>query len=129
MTYSVPDLFKEASRVYEKSPKALEKLTEKLVKTKMIKFLDGYEGKALVLNPIFGIFEGHLFIYAVPEGLFETALDLLDLGDRKGSMCLTTNLNETKEAVERGFLPIQMSSEVAQYIKNIPTLEMTEGKS
>lgn len=129
MTYSVPDLFKEASRVYEKSPKALEKLAEKLVKTKMIRFLDGYEGKALVLNPIFGIFEGHLFIYAVPEGLFETALDLLDLGDRRGSMCLTTNLDETKEAVERGFLPIQMSSEVAQYIKNIPSLEMTEGKS
>ncbi|MFQ6061189.1 MAG: hypothetical protein ACE5KV_07875, partial [Thermoplasmata archaeon] len=120
MTYSVPDLFKEAARIYEKSPEALRRLAKKLIETEMIKFLDGYEGKALSLDPVFGIFEGHLFIYAVPEGLLESALEILGLREKKEVMCLTTNLGETRKAVERGLLPLQLSEEVAQYIGNVP---------
>lgn len=128
MTYSVPDLFREAARVFEKSPEALKKLAEKLIETKMIRFLDGHEGRALVLDPTFGIFEGHLFIYAVPEGLFEAALDLLNLENKKEDMCLTMSMDETMEAIKRGLLPFQTSAEVAQYIKNIPGLDRIEGE-
>lgn len=128
MTYSVPDMFREAAKVYEKSPEALRRLAEKLTETKMIRFLEGHEGEALVLDPIFGIFEGHLFIYAVPEGLFEAVLEVLHLEDKKESICLSTNADETVGAIERGLLPFQTSEEVAQYVKNIPRFDAVERK-
>ena len=123
MTYSVPSLFREASKVFEKSPKALRRYAEKLAETGMIRVETGREGTAIRLDPTFGIFEGHLFIYAVPEGLLEAALSVLNMSDKEKLVGLTSSAAEAREGMKRGLLPLIVSEEISNYFKNIPRLQ------
>jgi hypothetical protein len=123
MTYSVPELFRQASQVFERSPEALRRYAEVLVETEMIRVDRESSGATIRLEPTFGIFEGHLFIYAVPAGLFPAILEVAGLGDRVSNLRLTTSAAEAQEARRRGLLPLLVSEEVGQYIHDIPRLK------
>jgi hypothetical protein len=122
-TYSVPSLFREASKVFERSPRALRMYAEKLVETGMVKVERGQYGTMIRLNPTFGIFEGHMFIYAIPEGLLHAILSALSLGDMEKVVGLTSSMDEAEKGMKRGFLPLVVSDEVANYFKNVPRLQ------
>ena len=122
MTYSVPSLFREAAKVFEKSPRALQRYAEKLVETDMVKMEKGPDGITIRLDPTFGIFEGHLFIYAVPEGLLQAVLSVLGLRDKEKLVGLTSSTDEASRGMQEGLLPLVVSEEVADYFTNIPRL-------
>jgi len=122
-TYSVPSLFREASKVFERSPRALQMYAEKLVETGMVRVERGQDGTMIRLNPAFGIFEGHMFIYAIPEGLLHAILSALSLGDMEKVVGLTSSMDEAEKGMKRGFLPLVVSDEVANYFKNVPRLQ------
>ena len=74
-SYSMPDVFREAARIFEKSDKARRLLARKLIESGMAKRKE-VDGKLyLTFSPIFAIFEGHLFVYNFPRGILSDIVD------------------------------------------------------
>jgi len=116
LTYSMPLLFLEIGKIFERSDKAREKLAKKLVESGMVRLKEEYGGTVIEFSPIFGIFEGHLFVYMFPKGVLEKVVEALNLGDRKNCIRLFTEQNtpdEIREAIENGIIPFIVSSEIA----------------
>jgi len=125
LTYSMPQLFIQIAEMFEKSRKARKALARKLIETKMIKLKHKNGGLIIEFSPIFGIFEGHLFVYAFPEGLLEDIIEELKLEAKKECIRLFTEQNtedEINDAVKKGIIPFIVNSEIADKSK-IPKYE------
>ncbi len=120
LSYSMPKLFIQIAKVYEKSEKAQERLAEKLVESEMVRVKKRGKGITIVFDPIFGIFEGHLFVYSFPRGMLEKMLKALNLGDKEKCVRLFTEKDPEEkidEAIENGIIPFLISSEIADLSK------------
>ncbi len=128
LTYTMPQLFIEVSKIFEQSDKAKAKLAEKLIESEMVRIKEDYGGKIIEFSPIFGIFEGHLFVYAFPRGLLEHIVEKLQLGEKTKCIRLFTEKNtkdDIIEAIENGIIPFMISSEIAEKT-NIPVYQKGE---
>lgn len=121
-TYSNPALFREAAKIFASSPKALQRYAEKLVETGMVSVEKEEQGLALRLAPTFAIFEGHLFIYAVPQGLIPAVLSVLGLQDKENVLGFTSSMAEARDGMRLGYLPFLVSNETGQYLEGVPRL-------
>ena len=83
MSYSMPNLFKEVSKIFELSEKAREKLVEKLIESGMLIVKNVDNKISIHFSPIFAIFEGHLFVYHYQKGLLNSILKHLKIEDKK----------------------------------------------
>ncbi|MGQ4891300.1 MAG: hypothetical protein ACP6IP_02320 [Candidatus Njordarchaeia archaeon] len=120
LTYSMPQMFLEVGKIYDNSEKARRKLARKLIESKMVRVRNDYGGKIIEFSPIFGIFEGHLFVYTFPKGILENIIEELELVEKKDCIRLFTEENEREEieeAVKNGIIPFMVSSELADKSK------------
>lgn len=101
---------------------------EKLLDSKMltIKKLGG--GVVIEFRPIFSIFEGHLFVYAFPKGMFDAILEALDLKDKKHLVARATGEEDLEGAVKLGIIPFIVSEELSEEFKQIPLLSEVVNK-
>ncbi len=120
MSYSMPDLFKEISKIFELSEKARDKLVEKLIESGMLKVKKINDKISIHFNPIFAIFEGHLFVYHFPKGLLNSILKYLNIENKKDLIVRIGNEEEEKKALEKGFIPFLVSEELSEEFRIIP---------
>jgi len=120
MSYSMPNLFKEVSKIFELSEKAREKLVEKLIESGMLIVKNVDNKISIHFSPIFAIFEGHLFVYHFPKGLLNTILKHLKIEDKKDLVVRVANEKEERKALEKGLIPFLVSEELSEEFRVIP---------
>jgi hypothetical protein len=120
MSYSMPNLFKEVSKIFELSEKAREKLVEKLIESGMLIVKNVDNKISIHFSPIFAIFEGHLFVYHFPKGLLNTLLKHLKIEDKKDLVVRVANEEEERKALEKGLIPFLVSEELSEEFRVIP---------
>jgi hypothetical protein len=120
MSYSMPNLFKEVSKIFELSEKAREKLVEKLIESGMLIVKNVDNKISIHFSPIFAIFEGHLFVYHFPKGLLNTILKHLKIEDKKDLVVRVANEEEERKALEKGLIPFLVSEELSEEFRVIP---------
>jgi hypothetical protein len=120
MSYSMPNLFKEVSKIFELSEKAREKLVEKLIESGMLIVKNVDNKISIHFSPIFAIFEGHLFVYHFPKGLLNTLLKHLKIEDKKDLIVRVANEEEKRKALEKGLIPFLVSEELSEEFRVIP---------
>jgi hypothetical protein len=120
MSYSMPNLFKEVSKIFELSEKAREKLVEKLIESGMLIVKNVDNKISINFSPIFAIFEGHLFVYHFPKGLLNTLLKHLKIEDKKDLIVRVANEEEERKALEKGLIPFLVSEELSEEFRIIP---------
>jgi len=123
MTQTTPHLFLEIATVLGLSRDAREKFTEKLVETGMLKTKKIGEGLAIEFNPIFSIVEGHLFVYAFPEGMLDAFADILQLKDKKDLIRRVSTPEEVEVAISRGLIPMVVPHEISDRFSSISPLQ------
>jgi hypothetical protein len=120
MSYSMPNLFKEVSKIFELSEKAREKLVEKLIESGMLIVKNVDNKISIHFSPIFAIFEGHLFVYHFPKGLLNSILKHLKIEDKKDLVVRVANEEEERKALEKGLIPFLVSEELSEEFRVIP---------
>jgi hypothetical protein len=120
MSYSMPNLFKEVSKIFELSEKAREKLVEKLIESGMLIVKNVDNKISIHFSPIFAIFEGHLFVYHFPKGLLNTILKHLKIEDKKDLVVRVANEEEERRALKKGLIPFLVSEELSEEFRVIP---------
>lgn len=123
MTQMTPQLFLEIAKLLGMSKKAREKFTEKLIETGMLKTRKIGKGLVIEFTPIFSIVEGHLFVYAFPEGMFDAFTEILNLKDKKDSIRRVSTPEEVEVAVSRGLIPMVVPNEILDRFSSIPYLQ------
>lgn len=123
MTQMTPHLFLEIAKVLGLSRDARLKFTEKLTETGMLKKRKIGEGLAIEFNPIFSIVEGHLFVYAFPEGMLDAFTEILNLKDKKGLIRRVSTPEEVEVAISRGLIPMVVPNEISDRFSSIPPLQ------
>jgi hypothetical protein len=123
MTQTTPQLFFEIAKLLELSKNARRKLAEKLAETGMLKTKKVGEGLAIEFNPLFSIVEGHLFVYAFPDGMLDAFIEILHLEDKKDLIRRVTAPDEIELAVSRGLIPMVIPHEISDRFSSIPTLQ------
>jgi hypothetical protein len=123
MTQTTPQLFLEIAKLLTLSGTARQKFVEKLVETGMLKTKKIGEGLAIEFNPIFSIVEGHLFVYAFPEGMFNTFVDVLSLKDKKELIRRVSTHEEVESAISNGLIPMILPYEISDRFSSIPPLK------
>jgi len=123
MTQTTPLLFLEIAAVLGLSRTAREKFTEKLIETGMLKTKKTGEGIVIEFNPIFSIVEGHLFVYAFPEGMFDAFTEGLNLKDKKDFIRRVSSPEETEVALSRGLIPMIVPHEISDRFSSISPLQ------
>ncbi|NWF75642.1 MAG: hypothetical protein HXY53_03555 [Nitrospirae bacterium] len=122
MTQTTPQLFFEIAKLLGLSVVARKKFVEKLVETGMLKTRRIGEKLAIEFNPIFSIVEGHLFVYAFPEGMFDTFVDILGLVEKKDFIRRVTSHEEVERAISEGMIPLLLPYEISDRFSSIPSL-------
>jgi hypothetical protein len=120
MTQTTPQLFLEIAKLLELSRNARRKFAEKLAETGMLKTKKIGQGLAIEFNPIFSIVEGHLFVYAFPEGMLDTFADVLGLTEKKDLIRRVTSLEEAEKTTSEGLIPILLPYEISDRFSSIP---------
>jgi hypothetical protein len=120
MTQTTPQLFLEIAKLLTLSETARRKFAEKLVETGMLKTKKISTGLVIEFSPLFSIVEGHLFVYAFPEGMLNTFVDVLGLKDKKDLIRRVTTLDEVESAISRGFIPMVIPHEISERFSSIP---------
>lgn len=123
MTQTTPQLFLEIAKLLELSEMARRKFVEKLIEAGMLKTKKIGEGLAIEFNPIFSIVEGHLFVYAFPEGMFNTFVDVLGLKDKKEFIRRVSTHEEVESAISKGLIPMLIPSEISDRFSSIRPLQ------
>ena len=114
-SYSMPDVFKEVARIYEKSEKARKLLAKKLVESGMAKKKEMDGKNYLTFSPTFATFEGHLFVYKFPKGILRDIVD--EFGVKKERVKLAigeVSEQMIKELLNKGVTPFVVASELAE---------------
>jgi hypothetical protein len=120
MTQTTPQLFLEIAKLLTLSETARRKFAEKLVETGMLKTKKISTGLVIEFSPLFSIVEGHLFVYAFPEGMLNTFVDVLGLKDKKDLIRRVTTPDEAESAISRGFIPMVIPHEISERFSSIP---------
>jgi len=123
MTQTTPHLFLEIATVLGLSRTARETLTEKLIETGMLKKKKIGEGLAIEFNPIFSIVEGHLFVYAFPEGMLDAFTEVLNLKNKKDLIRRVSTPEEVEIAISRGLIPMVIPHEISDRFSSISPLQ------
>jgi hypothetical protein len=123
MTQTTPQLFLEIATVLGLSRDAREKFTEKLIETGMLKTKKIGEGLAIEFNPIFSIVEGHLFVYAFPEGMLDAFAEILHLKEKKDLIRRVSTPEEVEIAISRGLIPMVVPHEISERFSSISPLQ------
>lgn len=123
MTQTTPQLFLEIVKLLELSEMARRKFVEKLIEAGMLKTKKIGEGLAIEFNPIFSIVEGHLFVYAFPEGMFNTFVDVLGLKGKKEFIRRVSTHEEVESAISKGLIPMLIPSEISERFSSIRPLQ------
>ncbi len=111
MTQSAPLIFREVSKLLERSASAREIYANKLIKSGMLKTKETSKGEIIEFEPIFSIFEGHLFVYSFPKGMFETFIDVLGFSDKQSLIRKVSTDEEAFNAIDEGFIPFKIQYE------------------
>jgi hypothetical protein len=111
----MPDVFREAARIFEKSDEARRLLARKLIESGMAKRKE-VDGKPyLTFSPIFAIFEGHLFVYNFPRGILSDIVDEFRIEKEKVRLVRGEASEEIiKELLKSGIVPFVISTELAE---------------
>jgi hypothetical protein len=114
-SYSMPDVFREVARIYEKSDKARRLLAKKLIESGMAKRKE-VDGKPyLTFSPIFAIFEGHLFVYNFPRGVLSDIVDEFGIEKETVKLVIGAAPEEIiKELLNKGTVPFVIATELAE---------------
>jgi hypothetical protein len=124
MTQTTPQLFLEIAKLLTLSGTARRKFVEKLVETGMLKTKKISTGLVIEFNPLFSIVEGHLFVYAFPDGMLEAFADVLGLAEKRDLMRRVTSHEEIEKAASQGFIPLLLPSEIYDRFNSIPSLSL-----
>lgn len=120
MTQTTPQIFLEIAKVLELSDVARKKFVEKIVEAGMLKKKSCGKGFVIEFMPIFSIVEGHLFVYAFPEGMLNTFVEVLGLEDKKDLIRRVSSHEEAESAISRGVIPIVIPHEISERFSSIP---------
>jgi hypothetical protein len=123
MTQTTPQLFLEIAKLLTLSETARRKFVEKLVETGMLKTKKISTGLVIEFNPLFSIVEGHLFVYAFPDGMLEAFADVLGLAEKRDLMRRVTSHEEIERAISRGFIPMVIPHEISERFSSIPPFQ------
>ena len=77
----------------------------------MRKAFRGLKGEIIEFEPIFSIFEGHLFVYAFPKGMTEAFVDAVGLSDKREFIKKVSTDEEALKALNDGFIPLKLQYE------------------
>lgn len=124
MTQTTPQLFLEISKLLSFSEIARKKLAEKLVESGMLKLIRMGRGLVIEFNPIFSIVEGHLFVYAFPDGMLNAFLEVLGLENKKGYICCVTSNEEVEKAVSQNLIPLLVPFEISDRFSDVPSFKV-----
>jgi hypothetical protein len=114
-SYSMPDVFREAARIYEKSEKARKLLAKKLIESGMVRRKEIGEKCYLTFTPIFAVFEGHLFVYKFPKGILSDIINEFNLEKEKVKLVMGEVSEEIiKELLNKGIIPFLIATELAK---------------
>jgi hypothetical protein len=122
MTQTLPQLFMEIAKLLGLSETARRKFVEKLVETGMLKTKKIGEGLAIEFNPLFSIVEGHLFVYAFPDGMLDAFADVLGLAEKRDLIRRVTSHEEVEKATLQGLIPLLLPYEISDRFSSIPSL-------
>jgi hypothetical protein len=120
MTQTTPQLFLEIAKLLTLSGTARRKFAEKLVETGMLKTKKISTGLVIEFNPLFSIVEGHLFVYAFPDGMLEAFVEVLSLKDKKELIRRVSTHDEVENAISRGLIPMLIPHEISERFSSIP---------
>lgn len=123
MTQTTPQLFLEIAKLLEFSEVARRKFVEKLIEAGMLKKKSFGKGFVIDFMPTFSIVEGHLFVYAFPEGMLNTFVDVLGLKDKKDLIRRVSTHEEAESAISRGLIPIVIPNEISERFSSIPPFQ------
>lgn len=121
-TQTTPQLFMEIAKLLTLSATARRKFAEKLVDTGMLRTKKINTGIAIEFTPLFSIVEGHLFVYAFPEGMLDAFLDVLGLSDKREHIRRVTSNEEVERTISQGLIPLLLPLEISDRFSSIPTL-------
>ncbi|MGB9715764.1 MAG: hypothetical protein ACPL1G_05095 [Thermodesulfovibrionales bacterium] len=124
MTQTTPQLFLEIAKLLTLSGTARRKFVEKLVETGMLRTKKISTGLVIEFNPLFSIVEGHLFVYAFPDGMLEAFADVLGLAEKRDLIRRVASQEEVKKAALQGFIPLLLPSEIYDRFNSIPSLSL-----
>jgi len=122
MTQTTPQLFLEIAKLLTLSGTARRKFVEKLVETGMLKTKKISTGIIIEFNPLFSIVEGHLFVYAFPDGMLDAFADVLGLAEKIDLIRRVTSHEEIEKAASQGLIPLLVPSEIYDRFNSIPSL-------
>jgi len=111
MTQLAPLIFKEVAKLLEKSETARKKYAEKLLEAGMLRIRRVSNGEIIEFEPIFSIFEGHLFVYAFPKGMLNTFIDVTGFSNKRELIRKVSTEEEALKALDEGFTPIKIQYE------------------
>ncbi|MGQ9570840.1 MAG: hypothetical protein ACUVUQ_08375 [Thermodesulfovibrionales bacterium] len=124
MTQTTPQLFLEIAKLLTLSGTARQKLVEKLVETGMLKTKKVNTGLVIEFSPLFSIVEGHLFVYAFPDGMLDAFADVLGLAEKRDLIRRVTSHEEIEKATARGLIPLLLPHEIFDRFSSIPFLSL-----
>jgi hypothetical protein len=111
----MPDVFREAARIFERSDKARRLLARKLIELGMAKRKEVGGKPYLTFSPIFAIFEGHLFVYNFPRGILSDIVDEFGIEKEKVRLVIGGASEEIiKELLNSGTVPFVIPTELAE---------------
>lgn len=111
MTQSAPLIFKEVVKLLEKSETARIIFAKKLIESGMLRTKNIYSGEIIEFEPIFSIFEGHLFVYSFPKGMLDAFINALGFSDKKEIIKKVSTDEEALNELNKGFIPIKIQYE------------------
>jgi len=121
MTQTMPQVFLAIARLLENSEAARKKFTEKLLEAGMLRTKPIGRGLAIEFTPTFSIVEGHLFVYAFPEGMLDAFLDVLGLKDKRDLIRRVSSHEEAESAVSKGLIALVLPHELSDQVGSIPS--------
>jgi hypothetical protein len=123
MTQRMPQLFLEIAKLLERSAAARKKFVDKLIEAGMLKTKSVEGGLAIEFNPTFTILEGHLFVYAFPEGMLYEFAEGLGLRAKRDLIRRVSTNEEANSAASKGLIPILLPNELSERFSSIPSLQ------
>lgn len=105
MTQSAPLIFKEVAKLLERSESLRKIYADKLIKSGMLRVRKTTKGEIIEFEPTFSIFEGHLFVYAFPKGMFDTFIEVTGFSHKRDIIKKVSTDEEALKILDEGFIP------------------------